>query len=61
MSPPSSHFADINLLGGDSCAVHEVLLAVDYKNSKLKLLFGSEQVSKCRELLWSECDRGKNG
>lgn len=51
MSPPSSQFADINLLGGDFCALHEVLLAVDYKSSKLKLLFGGEQVSKCRKLL----------
>lgn len=54
MSPPSSHFANINLLGSDFCAAHKVFLAVDYKNNKLKLFFGGEQAFKCRELLWSE-------
>lgn len=29
-----------------------------FANIKLKLFFGGKQVFKCRERLWSECDRG---
>ena len=43
MSPDDSDFSDLNLLGTDFCADHDVYLAYDYKNHEVKLFFGGKQ------------------
>jgi hypothetical protein len=38
-APATSHFKDINLLGGDFCAWNNVFVGVDYKKYTAKLIF----------------------
>ncbi|CUS15086.1 unnamed protein product [Tuber aestivum] len=40
MSPPNSRFSDINILGADFCFLHNVSLMYDYRNLKVKMVFG---------------------
>ena len=39
-SPTNSQFADINLLGGDFCSLHQVHLCYDYVVRRVELRFG---------------------
>ena len=42
MSPSDSRFSDLNLLGSDYCDIHKVHQWSDYKNGRVKLIFGGD-------------------
>jgi hypothetical protein len=43
MSPPNSHFPDINILGADFCNEYDVRVWHEHKNQTAKLYFGGDQ------------------
>ena len=43
MSPPDSQFSDLNIIAGDFCGAHRVVVELDYAKRRLKLHFGGER------------------
>ena len=43
LSPEGSHFTDINIIGADFCAAHELNIWTDYEKRTVKFYFGGEK------------------